>query len=361
MNTKKWDRVLENMKAHNVEEMIIASSSYIFYLTGISIEPGERLLAIQLNENGVKKLFINELSKSSCIGLDMDIQFYNDNENPISILGKSIESNKVVGIDKNWPSHFLIELINEKPNMKFVNSSLIIDEVRMIKDEDELNLLTEASLIVDKVVTELIEIIPEKLSEKEMENKVKELFKKHGTDKMSFDPIVAYGANAADPHHIGNKDHAKNGDCILMDIGGITNSYCSDTSRTVFFGEPSEEAKKVYRIVLEANKAAMAIIKPGVKFSDIDKIAREIIKKAGYGDFFTHRTGHNIGIEDHEYPSVSSINDMEVQKGMVFSIEPGIYLEGKFGVRIEDLVIVTEDGCDILNHTSKDYKVINFQ
>ena len=360
MNTKKWERVLRNMKIHNVEEMIITSPSYIFYLTGLSVEPGERLLAIHVKENGDKKLFINELSKSSCVGLDMAIKFYNDNDDPITILAKSIEKNKIVGIDKNWPSHFLIELINERSDMKFVNSSLIIDEVRMIKDEDELKLLREASLVVDKVVMDLIASIPEKLSEKEMENKVKELFKKYGTDKMSFDPIVAYGANAADPHHVGNNDHAKNGDCVLMDIGGKTNSYCSDTSRTVFLGEPCAEAKKVYEIVLEANIAAMAIIKPGVKFSDIDKTARKIIEKAGYGEFFTHRTGHNIGIEDHEYPDVSTINGMEVQKGMVFSVEPGIYLEGKFGVRIEDLVIVTEDGYEILNHTSKDYKVIKF-
>lgn len=360
MNTKKWERVLGNMKTHNVDEMIITSPSYIFYLIGISVEPGERFLAIHVNEKGDKKLFINELSKSSCVGLEMDIQFYNDNENPIEILGKSIKNNKIVGIDKNWPSHFLIELINERPDMKFVNSSLIIDEVRMIKDEGELNLLRAASLIADKVVTDLIKVIPEKLSEKEMEGKVKELFKKYGTDKMSFDPIVAYGANAADPHHVGNEDHARNGDCILIDLGGLTNSYCSDTSRTVFFGEPSEEAKKVYEIVLEANKAAIEIIKPGVKFSDIDKTARGIIEKAGYGEFFTHRTGHNIGIEDHEYPSVSSINDMEVQKGMVFSVEPGIYIEGKFGVRIEDLVIVTEAGHEILNHTPKDYMVVKF-
>ncbi len=150
----------------------------------------------------------------------------------------------------------------------------------------------------------------------------------------------------------------KKGDSIVIDMGCMYQGYCSDMTRTVFYQDVSEKQKEVYQLVLEANIAAEAIIKPGVRLCDIDKAARDVIEKAGYGPHFNHRTGHFIGREVHEYGDVSANFDMPVKEGMIFSIEPGIYIEGEFGVRIEDLVLVTEDGCEILNHYPKDLIVI---
>ncbi|HIX82898.1 MAG TPA: aminopeptidase P family protein, partial [Candidatus Erysipelatoclostridium merdavium] len=175
----------------------------------------------------------------------------------------------------------------------------------------------------------------------------------------SFEPIVAFGANGANPHHENDDSQLKPGDSVIIDMGCKYHGYCSDMTRTVFYKEVSEEAKKVYQLVRKANEAAEAMIKPGVKLCDIDKTARDIISEAGYGKEFNHRLGHFIGRDVHEYGDVSVNFDLEVKEGMTFSIEPGVYLPGKFGVRVEDLVLVTKDGCQVLNSYSKDLIVVN--
>ena len=164
--------------------------------------------------------------------------------------------------------------------------------------------------------------------------------------------------NAADPHHENDDTPLRKGDCVLIDMGCVYKGYCSDMTRTFFYEGILEEEIKVYEIVKKANEAAEAMIKPGVKLSDIDKCARKVISDEGYGKYFTHRLGHFIGRDVHEYGDVSSVNEMEVEEGMIFSIEPGIYLEGNFGVRVEDLVMVTKDRCQVLNSFTKDIYII---
>uniref|UniRef100_UPI00402A531A M24 family metallopeptidase n=1 Tax=Gemmiger formicilis TaxID=745368 RepID=UPI00402A531A len=147
-------------------------------------------------------------------------------------------------------------------------------------------------------------------------------------------------------------------DVVLFDIGGRHRNYCSDMTRTFFWGEPDEETARIYDIVRRANEAAEALIKPGVKLCDLDAAARDLITEAGYGEYFNHRLGHFIGQTDHEKGDVSSANRTEVRPGMIFSIEPGVYLPGEFGVRVEDLVLVTETGCEVLNHNDKHWDVV---
>lgn len=357
MQKERITKVMENMKNKNIDQLIVTSPTSIYYLLDLSIEPGERLMALYINNEGTIKFFANELfALDSNIGVDLIL--HKDGEDPIEQIASTCKDNCTFGIDKTWPSHFLISLMNKKPNLKFVNSSIVIDEVRMIKDSKELDLLREASIINDKVMDELISSIDPEKTEKDLGESLKDLYRKYDTYDFSFYPITAYGANAASPHHDSDDTKLKSGDCIILDIGGRTNGYCSDMTRTVFYGEPNEECKKIYNAVLESNLAGIAAVKPGVKLCDIDKASRDVIEKAGYGKYFNHRTGHNIGIEDHEYPSVGSTNDEIAKPGMVFSIEPGIYIPGKYGVRIEDLVIVTEDGCEVLNKYPKELKVI---
>ena len=197
------------------------------------------------------------------------------------------------------------------------------------------------------------------MTEREVSNQIKEIYQRLGADDLSFPPSVCFGANAAIGHYRCGDVALKRGDCILLDVGCRKDSYCADMTRTFFCGEVSdEEHRRVYELVLQANRAAEAVIKPGVRFCDIDAAARNVIEDAGYGDKFTHRLGHFIGIEVHDFGDVSGANQETARPGNIFSIEPGIYLEGNVGVRIEDLVLVTGDGCEILNSYSKELEIV---
>lgn len=358
MNTSRLQKIRENMTAKGIDQLIVTCPDSIFYLVDEWIHPGERMLALYVNQTDQPKLILNELFP---IEKDLGVELiaYNDTENPIDYLSKVVDNTKAMGIDKEWPSRFLIGLMEQNPNMKIVNSSIVVDEARMIKSDDEIQLLREASVINDKAMGELVEIVKEaKYSELELGQVLGDIYKKYDTHSFSFSPLICYGANGSEPHHSSDGTMLKKGQGIIIDIGGMTNNYASDMTRSFFFGEPDEEYKKVYNLVKEANMAGIEAVKPGVKFSDIDKAARSIIDEAGYGQYFTHRTGHNVGINVHEFPDVSAVNDMIVEEGMVFSIEPGIYLTGKFGVRVEDLVVVTKDGCEVLNKFPRELRLL---
>ena len=358
MKTSRLKNVLKHMEENKIPQLIITSAQSIFYLTGKMIHSGERLIALYLDINGNHKFLVNKLFPIH-EDLGIEIVWYDDIENPIDKLEKIVRSGEVLGIDKNLPSHFLIDLMGRNVVKAFLNSSPIIDRLRMIKDEEEIQLMKESSRINDSVMLKLWSNLKEGYSEKYYANLLAELYEEEGASGFSFPPIVATSPNGADPHHGTGKDKVKNGDSIVLDIGGVYKNYCSDMTRTVFIGkEPSKEHAHVYNIVKSANEKAISIIKEGVKFSDIDKAARILITDAGYGQYFTHRTGHSIGIEIHDFGNVSSVNDDEVKAGMIFSVEPGIYLKDNIGVRVEDLVLVTKDGCEVLNSVTKEITVL---
>ena len=316
------------------------------------------MIALYLNVNGEHKFIVNKLFPIEG-DLEVEILWYTDSEDSIKILSDIVNKNEVLGVDKFWPAQYLIRLMNLNSVKGFVNSSNIIDELRMIKDEEEKDLMRKSSKINDKVMEIIQNELKEGYTEKYYARLLAEIYEKEGAQGFSFDPILAYGENAADPHHEPDGTKLKKGDSLVIDIGGVYNHYCSDMTRTVFFGkEPSEEHKKIYETVRKANLNAIAKVKEGVKFSEIDAAARDYITEVGYGEYFTHRTGHSIGLEIHDKGDVSSINNQEVKEGMIFSIEPGIYLPGNIGVRIEDLVLVTKDGCEILNSVSKEITVV---
>jgi len=333
MKLSRTNKILSEMKEQGINQALISDPYSIFYLTGHLEHPGERFYAVLLDENGNHKLFINALFPlDKDLGLEKVV--YSDTDKPIEILSKSIPNGSVVGIDK------------------------VVDRVRMIKDEEEKELMRRASLLNDKACQRVINSISAEKSEKDI---VKDLLAIHedlGVEGLSFDPIIGYGANGANPHGTVGDRYLKPGDSIIIDMGGIKDNYCSDMTRTVFWKQPSEKAREVFETVLEAQKRGVALVKPGVRFCDIDAACRDYITEKGYGEFFTHRTGHHIGLECHEYGDISSVNETKCEPGMIFSIEPGIYLPGEFGVRIEDLVLVTEDGCEVLNKLNKELVVV---
>lgn len=357
MQPIRMQNLLHEMKNHSLTHLLVSEPSSIFYLTGKWFHPGERLLAILLNVEGHHKILINELFPAE-EDLGIEKLWYRDTDQPIQTLADLISDNSVIGIDKNWSAGFLLALMKEKPNCNYVNGSPLLDGLRMKKDQKEVKLMKEASFKNDAALEQILPFFSPERTEKNMIQELFKLYEALGTDGPSFSPIIAFGPNGADPHHEPDQSILQEGDSIIIDIGCVKSSYCSDMTRTVFYKTASPKAREVYAIVKEANERAIATIKPGVSFSDIDKAARSLIEEKGYGEFFTHRTGHSIGIDVHEHGDVSGTNTDKVAPGMIFSIEPGIYLPGEFGVRIEDLVLVTDEGCEVLNQFTKDLIIL---
>lgn len=349
---QKIHELKQTLKENSIQNMIVSDPLSIRYLVGYHTEPGERLLVLIITPQDNHLILNNLFPKHDSID-DLNVLYYQDGE-PIMKVISNLLAEGVTSIDKFWPSHFLLELMAIKKDLQPLNASHILDDIRAIKSSEEIALMREASLLNDQVMEQLIDALKQGLTEAEYGDLLKTYYQELGHDGFSFEPIVAYGANGADPHHTTDNSSPQKGDAVVLDIGGIYKGYASDMTRTVFYGQPSEEALKVYDIVHRANLAGIAAVKAGTPLSQIDLAARAVIEEAGYGQYFTHRLGHFIGQEAHEAGDVSQYNDALAQVGQVFSIEPGIYLPDQFGVRIEDLVVVTEDGCEVLNHVSKD-------
>ncbi|HJF39763.1 M24 family metallopeptidase [Thomasclavelia spiroformis] len=357
MNKERIDGVIANMKEAGLDYLLISEPSSIDYLIDYVNNPGERMYVLMLGTKGDHKLFFNKLFFVDK-DLGIDIVWHSDVDDATQTIVDNLKDAKKIGVDKHWSANFLLDLMEKLPDVKFVNGSKCVDYKRMVKDDHEQQLMIEASRINDQAIHEVIHQVSLGLSELEVAAKLGDIYSEFGGEGNSFDAIIAYGANGANPHHENDDSRLKPGDSIIIDMGCKYQGYCSDMTRTVFYKEVSQEAKEVYELVKAANEAAEAMIKPGVRLCDIDKTARDLITKAGYGKEFNHRLGHFIGKDVHEYGDVSVNFDLEVQEGMIFSIEPGVYLPGKFGVRIEDLVLVTKDGCKVLNSYTKDLIVI---
>ncbi|MEG0275427.1 MAG: aminopeptidase P family protein [Coprobacillus sp.] len=358
MNQMRMNKVLQQMSDRGMDYLIISDPSSIDYLIDYKNNPGERMYVLLLSLDGHHTLFMNQLFYLDK-ELDIDIVWYKDTDDYISMLADTLKNANCVGIDKLWPAKFLMALMPLNDECYFELGSECVDCVRMIKDIQEQELMKKSSLLNDQAIDQVIELCSKgNLTEIEVTDQVTKILQSLGCESFSFPAIIAFGANGADGHHEGDQSKLKPGDSIVIDMGGLYKGYCSDMTRTVFYKEVSEKQRTVYELVKKANEAAESMIKPGVKLCDIDKTARDIISEAGYGENFNHRLGHFIGRDVHEYGDVSAAFDMEVEEGMIFSIEPGIYIQGEFGVRIEDLVLVTSDGCEVLNHYSKELKII---
>ncbi|MBQ6654610.1 MAG: aminopeptidase P family protein [Erysipelotrichaceae bacterium] len=355
MAMNRTERVLQKMKEHDLTQLIVSDPYSILYLTGCFTEPMERMWVLLLKDNGEKYLFANRLFNVP--ELDIPVIWFSDTDDYVGMLARHIDSSRTLGVDKVFPARFLIPLMNST-GVKTVLGSQCVDDVRAVKDKEEQKLMFESSAVNDKVMEDASRYIKVGMSERQIAEFIASRYLAYGCQGNSFDSIVSFEANAADPHHEPDNTVLQKGQLVLIDIGGRLNGYCSDMTRTFFTDQPDEKHLMIYELVRKANEKAISIIKPGVRLKEIDAAARDLITEAGYGPYFNHRLGHFIGQTDHEQGDVSSANENPVEPGMIFSIEPGIYLPGEFGVRIEDLVMVTEDGCRLLNHVDKNWKII---
>ncbi len=354
--SERINNVLGQMKKRGLSQILLCDPTSIFYLTKVLNYPFERLYALIIRDDGQLTMVANKLFNVGKV--DFEVVWYDDADDQISLLADLVNKEETLGVDKDFSAKFLLPLLEKCEGMKAVVASDCVDEVRAIKGEDEIILMRKASQINDIVMEKSSKFIKEGMKEKEVAEYITNQYLVEGADGNSFSPIVSFGANAADPHHSPDDTILKAGDVVLLDIGCIKDGYCSDMTRTFFCKEASEHQKEIHDLVRQANELAESIIKPGVKLADIDKTARDLITEKGYGPNFNHRLGHFIGLTEHEKGDVSSANDSLTKPGMIFSIEPGIYLEDDLGVRVEDLVLVTEDGCEVLNKVDKHWQII---
>ncbi len=356
MNQGRLARIIENMQKLGLEQLLVTSTPAVYYLTGKWIVPGKRMLALYLNVHGDCVLYANRLFAVEAEP-GMELVEFDDTQDPVEMLASRVKAGRL-GIDNSWPTQFTLRLMAAVPGVEPVLGSAPVEEARMCKDAQEIELMRENSRLNDEALRRTMTALREGMTEIELQEIYLKNAREVGGEGPSFAPITCFGPHCAEPHHINDETRLKAGDSVILDVGLVRKHYCSDMTRTVFFGYASDEQKKVFEICRRANEAGRAAVRPGLPMSAFDRAARQVIEEAGYGEYFIHRTGHGIGMEVHEFPDNSATSQIIARPGMCFSVEPGIYLPGRFGVRIEDLVVVTEDGAETLNRLDHDLKII---
>nr|WP_246143119.1 Xaa-Pro peptidase family protein [Macrococcus equipercicus] len=335
-----------------LDALWITNPENINYLTGFLSNPHERLLALLITEDALT-LFVPKMEVPAAEAVFTGTVIgYLDTENPYTL---SAFSFKNIGFESEHLSVKRLEELKSYFNMDgYVSIDQTIKDLRNIKSAAELDILKAAARYADQAVEIGVQALTEGISEIEVVRHIEAaMLKIDGITAMSFDTMVLFGDHAALPHGTPGSRTLKNGEYVLFDLGVVYNGYCSDITRTVAFGETAPLHDTIHAIVTEANNRAIQLVKPGVRIADCDDAARSYITEQGYGDQFPHRLGHGLGISVHEFPDISSANDDCFKEGMVFTIEPGIYVEGEVGVRVEDDLVVTKDGCEVLTRYPK--------
>lgn len=353
------------MKESNIQLSFLTSTESVFYLSNFYSDPHERLLGVAVFQNAEPFLICPAMEKEDAkkSGWPYEIIGYSDIDNPWDFVQKAV-SKRVdmvtkLGIEKE---HLNVERYEELSkiftNATFVSAEEKLRKLRMVKDEKELATIREACALADYAIEVGCSEIQEGKTELDVLAAIEFELKKKGVASMSFSTMVLTGANGASPHGNPGLSKIQKGDLVLFDLGVIVDGYCSDITRTVAYGDINEKQKEIYDTVLKAELGAISACKPGVRCADVDLSARKIIRDAGYGEYFPHRLGHGLGISVHEHPSLTETNNLLLEKGMVFTIEPGIYVPGVAGVRIEDDVVVTDNGLEILTKFPKELQII---
>ncbi|EGP4989425.1 TPA: aminopeptidase P family protein [Enterococcus faecium] len=366
MNNVKINELRQWMAQHQVELAYISDPGHIAYFSGYESDPHERVLALFIPLEQDPFLFTPalEVEDAQNSSWAYDVRGYLDSENPWEIIGKELRARYGqpgnVGIEKNALTVERFDAISDilTGTDSYTDLTSIIQRLQLIKTLEEKDKLIEAGKWADVAFEIGFKAVKDGVTEQAIIAEIEYQLKKQGVSQMSFDTLVLAGANAASPHGTPGNTKISPNELVLFDLGVVWNGYCSDATRTIAYQKPTDFQEKIYNITLEAQLAAQEAVRPGVTAGELDQIARNVINSYGYGEYFNHRLGHGIGTTVHEFPSLVEGNDLVIEEGMCFSLEPGIYIPEKVGVRIEDCVYVTSDGCVPFTTTPKELLVL---
>ena len=349
---ERLQRVRAAMADQGVDVLLVSVGHDLPYLTGYQAMPLERLTMLVVPRDGEATMVVPRLEAPRVAEQPgvFTLLPWDETEDPTAIVARLASGAATAAVGDQMWARFLVELLPQLPGVTYRRAVDIVGPLRMVKDAAEIEALAAAGAAVDRIAAELqagaIQLVGR--TEAEVSADISARLIAAGHDKVNF-AIVAAGENAASPHHHGGDRVIRPGEIVLCDFGGTMDGYCSDTTRCVVTGDIPAELADAYAVLHEAQVASVAAAVVGTPCEDVDRAARDIIAAAGYGDQFIHRTGHGIGMEEHEDPYIVAGNRRPLEPGHAFSVEPGIYVAGRWGMRLEDIVVATAAGPDALN------------
>ena len=359
----RLDRAQKAVAEAGMTALLITPGPDLRYLTGYDAIPLERLTCLIVPADGAPSIVVPLLERpaaqASPVGtLGLDILDWAETDDPYALVGSQLPAQGRVGLNDHMWASKVLHLRAAMPQLEQTFGGVVLRELRMRKSAAEVEALREAGAAIDRVHARVGEWLRPGRSEREVGRDIAEAIIAEGHVTVDF-VIVASGPNGASPHHEVSDRIIRAGEPVVVDIGGTTaDGYCSDETRMYSVGEPPQDFLDYYAVLQRAQAAACEIVRPGVTCEAVDAAARDVIAGAGYGDRFIHRTGHGIGMETHEEPYIVSGNTERLEPGMAFSVEPGIYVAGAHGARIEDIVVCTDDGVERLNLRPRDLVVL---
>jgi len=343
--------------------LLLTPGPDLLYLTGYApVAITERITMLVIPVDGEPAMIVPKLERPDAENAPGASTFqlldWTDGSDPYKATAKLLDATGRYAVsDSAWAMH-LLGLQGRLEKSSYVSMTTALPMLRAIKDADEVGRLAAAGAAADQAYEEILKVPFAGRSETEVGGNLAELLDQFGHSQVDF-TVVGSGPNGANPHHEIGDRIISDGDMVVLDFGGLKHGYGSDTTRTVHVGEPSDEEREVHEIVRRAQQAGFEAVRPGIECQEVDRVPRALITEAGYGDYFIHRTGHGIGLTTHEPPYMVEGETHLVEPGMCFSIEPGIYLPGRFGVRIEDIVTVTPEGGRRLNQTAHEMAIVS--
>ncbi|MFJ5261918.1 M24 family metallopeptidase [Streptomyces sp. NPDC088387] len=359
----RMERAAREAHAAGLAGLLIAPGPDLVWLTGYAPPAAtERLTLLVLTPDREPVLVVPALEApdaAEAAGASaLALRDWTDGKDPYATTAELLPGSGRFGISDNaWALH-LLALQGALPDSSYASLTEVLPMLRAVKDAAELELMTAAGAAADAAFEQIRQVAFGGRRETEVAADLAALLRRFGHEQVDF-TIVASGPNGANPHHEAGDRVIERGDMVVLDFGGLKDGYGSDTSRTVHVGEPTDEERRVHDLVRTAQQAGYDAVRPGAACQDVDRAARAVIADAGHGDRFIHRTGHGIGVTTHEPPYMIEGEERPLVPGMCFSVEPGVYLPGRFGVRIEDIVTVTQDGARRLNNTTREMVVVD--
>ena len=359
----RLDRARTAAGAAGLDALLVTPGPDLFYLTGYAAIALERLTCLVLPAAGPAVLVVPKLERPAAeaagvLDLGIEVLDWPETADPYALVAGRLPGAGTVALDDHMHAAKVLGLRAALPGAGQVLAGPVLGPLRARKSAAEIEALRAAGAAIDRVHDRMADWLRPGRTEREVGRDIAEAMTAEGHVTIDF-VIVGSGPNGASPHHELSDRVVRAGEPVVVDIGGTTaTGYCSDSTRTYALGEPPADFAAYYPVLQAAQAAAVDAVRPGVTAEAIDAAARDVIAAAGYGEAFVHRTGHGIGLETHEDPYIVTGNDLPLEPGMAFSVEPGIYLPGRHGARIEDIVVVTEDGVERLNLTSRDLRVL---